>query len=133
MKDKIFVDSNILIYLFSSDNLKKGIAKGLLKKRPNISIQVCNEISNILMKKYKFSPQEVKTILKEILKNTILSQIDNNTIFGALDIKDRYRFSYYDSLILSSAKDLECHILYSEDMQNDQKIGNLTIINPFKN
>jgi len=133
MKDKIFVDSNILIYLFGSDNLKKEIAKGLLKKRPNISIQVCNEISNILMKKYKFSPQEVKTILKEILKNTILSQIDNNTIFGALDIKDRYRFSYYDSLILSSAKDLECHILYSEDMQNDQKIGNLTIINPFKN
>jgi len=132
MRDKIFVDSNILIYLFGNDNIKKEISKELLKKKPNISIQVCNEVSNILMKKYKFLPQEVKNILQEILKNTTLSIIDNNTIFGALDIKDRYGFSYYDSLILSSAKDLECNILYSEDMQNNQKIGNLTIINPFK-
>jgi len=133
MKDNIFLDTNILIYLFSNDILKKEISKELLRKKPNISIQVCNEVSNILMKKYKFSPQEVKNILKEILKNTTLNQIDNNTIFDALDIKDRYNFSYYDSLILSSAKNLDCNILYSEDMQNNQQIDNLTIINPFKN
>jgi predicted nucleic acid-binding protein len=133
MKDNIFLDTNILIYLFSNDILKKEISKELLRKKPNISIQVCNEVSNILMKKYKFSPQEVKNILKEILKNTTLNQIDNNTIFDALDIKDRYNFSYYDSLILSSAKNLDCNILYSENMQNNQQIDNLTIINPFKN
>ena len=50
----------------------------------------------------------------------------------ACDIRDKYNISYYDSLILSSAIDSKCNILYSEDMQHNQKIETLTIINPFK-
>jgi predicted nucleic acid-binding protein len=102
-----------------------------LVSNSNISIQVCNEVSNILIKKYKFKESEVKEILKEILKNTKLSQIDENTIFQALDIKGRYSFSYYDSLILSSAISSNSNILYSEDMQHNQTIKDLKIINPF--
>ena len=50
----------------------------------------------------------------------------------ACDIRDEYNISYYDSLILSSAINLKCSILYSEDMQHNQKIENLTIVNPFE-
>ena len=112
--------------------LKKNIAKKLLLNSPTISIQVCNEISNILLKKYDFSEIEVKEILQQILKNVNLYKIEQETIFKALDIKNRYHFSYYDSLIISSAIKSNCNILYSEDMQHNQQIENLKIINPFK-
>jgi len=49
----------------------------------------------------------------------------------ALKIKERFGFQYYDSLILATALAYECSILYSEDMQNGQKIKTLQIINPF--
>ncbi len=49
----------------------------------------------------------------------------------ACDIRNTYNISYYDSLILSSAMDSRCDILYNEDMQHNQKIENLIIINPF--
>ena len=132
MKDKVFIDTNILIYLFSNDIYKKDMAKELLINNPTISIQVCNEISNILLKKYNFNEIEVKEILQQILKNVNLYKIEQKTIFKALDIKNRYHFSYYDSLIISSAVKSNCNILYSEDMQHNQQIYNLKIINPFK-
>ncbi len=50
----------------------------------------------------------------------------------ACDIREDYNISYYDSLIVSSAIDAKCTILYSEDMQHSLTIDSLTIINPFK-
>jgi predicted nucleic acid-binding protein len=49
----------------------------------------------------------------------------------ALEIKNRWRFSFYDSLIISAALEAKCNILYSEDLQHNQKVGELTIINPY--
>jgi len=48
-----------------------------------------------------------------------------------LDIKGRYRFSFYDSLIIAAALEANCQTLYSEDMQHGQIIETLTIQNPF--
>ncbi len=57
----------------------------------------------------------------------------SETIVVALDIMIRYRFSYWDSLILSAALESSCTILYTEDMQHDRSIENkLTICNPFR-
>jgi predicted nucleic acid-binding protein len=53
------------------------------------------------------------------------SQVDLNAIYG---------FSYYDCLMLSSALDSNCNVIYTEDMNNGQIIdGILKIINPFIN
>jgi predicted nucleic acid-binding protein len=49
----------------------------------------------------------------------------------ALVINNRYQFSYYDSLIIAAALEAEASVLYTEDMQHSQRIGSLTIINPF--
>jgi len=51
-----------------------------------------------------------------------------------LDISERFGFSLYDSMIVSSALEAGCAILYSEDMQSGQNInGQLVITNPFLN
>jgi predicted nucleic acid-binding protein len=49
-----------------------------------------------------------------------------------MKITDYYGFSFYDSLIVASALEMKCDVLYSEDLQNGQQIGKqLTIVNPF--
>ena len=54
------------------------------------------------------------------------------TIFKACDVAKRYKFSFYDSLIIAAALGSNCDVLYSEDLHHNQKIdGVLTIINPF--
>jgi predicted nucleic acid-binding protein len=56
----------------------------------------------------------------------------SDTLRDAIRIADKYGYSLYDSLILSSALAVGCKIVYSEDMQNGQVIdGGLTIVNPF--
>jgi len=50
-------------------------------------------------------------------------------IQNALAIAERYQYSYFDSLIIASALEMECDYLYSEDLQAGQKINNqLTLV-----
>lgn len=54
------------------------------------------------------------------------------TVFGAWKLKEKYKYSYWDSLILSAALENSCSVILSEDMQHEQVIENsLQIMNPF--
>jgi len=44
---------------------------------------------------------------------------------------DQWRYPFYDSLIISAALQGDCATLYTENMQHDQTIKDLTIKNPF--
>ena len=57
---------------------------------------------------------------------------DDELIFRAFVIEDRYRFSWWDSLIIAAAKKGGCRYLLTEDMQHRQNIDGLTIIDPFQ-
>jgi predicted nucleic acid-binding protein len=50
---------------------------------------------------------------------------------AAVDLSRSYGFNIYDSLILAAAEQAGCSTVYSEDMQHGQRIGQLTIVNPF--
>ncbi|MFW5990363.1 MAG: PIN domain-containing protein [Campylobacterales bacterium] len=132
MSAKVFTDTNILIYLFDKSEKKKDIAKKVLNNIPIISVQICNELSNILLKKFMFDEKDVKLIINRIVESSSFYQIDQYTVSKALDIREKYKFSYYDSLVIASAINSKSKILYSEDMQHKQNIETLTILNPFK-
>lgn len=51
--------------------------------------------------------------------------------YKSIDIMKRWQFSFYDSLIIAAAIQADCNVLFSEDLQHQQKIHSLTIINPF--
>ncbi|MFN4146065.1 MAG: hypothetical protein ACK4GN_09600, partial [Runella sp.] len=55
------------------------------------------------------------------------------TLCKALDIHLLYQYSFYDSLILASALECGCEVLYSEDLNHGQTLEGLQIINPFLN
>ena len=70
----------------------------------------------------------------EDINNNILYTNSIETIKKAYFIANKYKFSFYDSLIVAAALECNCKILYSEDLQHKQVIEkSLTIINPFNN
>lgn len=137
MNDKVFLDTNIIIYSYSEDEIEKcEIANKLLEENEKniiISTQVINELSNTLFRKFKLSSAEVKLVVIELNNNFTISNFTFKTQLKAIELKNRYNLQFYDSMILATALENKCNILYSEDMQNGQVIDHkLTIINPFK-
>ncbi len=136
MKDKVFVDTNILIYTYSEDELlKKSFANKIFIDYADdliISTQVINELTNILFKKFKLSSEDIENVILEVDNLLPIVSFDIKTQIKAIRIKNKYKFQFYDALIIAAALENGCRILFSEDMQHLQVIDNtLTIINPF--
>ena len=100
-----------------------------------ISNQVINEFIVVASQKIE-NPIPLSRIRKnlEFLRTSLnIHTIDFETSLKAINIKLKYNFSFWDSLIIASALENNCSILYSEDMQHGQVIeDNLKIINPFE-
>lgn len=133
MKDKSFIDTNIFLYAFSTkDNDKQLIAQKIILKESAISVQVVNETSNNLLKKLNFNEDQIKKFINSSYTRYEIIDFSKEILTTASDIRRKYKYSYYDSLIISAALIGDCDILFSEDMQHSQIIENrLTIINPF--
>jgi predicted nucleic acid-binding protein len=134
MRDNVFIDTNIFVYLYSEDeSAKQSVALNILEKLNCItSTQVLNEFCSVCLKKLKIPNHIVQLAVEEIIENCEICFIDMEVIKKALMINDKYDYSYYDSLILASAVFNDCKYLYSEDMQHNQLIeGTLKIVNPF--
>jgi predicted nucleic acid-binding protein len=96
-----------------------------------ISTQVLSEFTNVCYKK-NLLESGISLYIKQLSENFNVCLIYKATILKAIQIKETYNYSYYDSLIIASALQANCQILYTEDMQHNQLIENsLTIINPF--
>ena len=135
MKDRVFFDSNIIIYSYScTESDKSAIANELIFSLDEVivSTQVINEVTNILYKKFKLDTSSIRNAVLEIDNNFRIVGFSLKTQLKALEIKDKYKLQYYDSLILATALENGCTVLYSEDMQHNQIIENkLKIVNPF--
>lgn len=96
-----------------------------------VSNQVISEISVNLLRKAKIDENSLQSIIQSFYqKYQVIPLLENNFI-SASNLRVRYQFSYWDSLIVSIALQEKCSILYSEDLNHQQKINDLTIINPF--
>jgi predicted nucleic acid-binding protein len=136
MHDRVFIDTNVLLYVYSEDEPEKQkVAEELLLSygdRAIISTQVINEFTNILFKKYKMSAVEVSNAVAEVDTFFPIISFSIATQKNAIKIKEKYQFQYYDSLIIATALEKNCTTLFSEDMQNGQLIEKrLKIVNPF--
>ena len=133
MKDSIFLDSNIFLYAFSTKDLtKQKIASSLVVKPMTISTQVINEVSNNLLKKLNFSNNDIAHFVEDCYVKYSVIDFTKNIFIKASELREKYNFSYYDSLIVSSALLSHCSTLYSEDMHHGLVVEKqLTIINPF--
>jgi predicted nucleic acid-binding protein len=132
MLAKKFIDTNIIIYALGQNSPKAHIAAPLFVDSPVISTQVLSETANVASKRLAQSASEIRKLISSLETICRVEIISLVTIHTALEIRERYNFSWYDSLIVASALEAECDILYSEDMQNGQVINDsLRIVNPF--
>jgi len=134
MNANIFFDTNVILYSYSIVNDQKSlISKNLIgSTKAFISTQVLQEMCNVLIKKFNLDMTSISNALLELELNFDVRINTTDTIRNALKMRFKYQYSYYDSLIISSALENKCSILYSEDLHHNQKIENtLTIINPF--
>ena len=132
--DRDFIDTNILAYAFSLDEPQKmNVAMGVLNSGTvMISRQVLREYVNIAFKKMKMQPSEIIKRVNEITCALEVADETDELLKNAIRLKEKYGYSYYDSLIIASALTANCKYLYSEDMRHGQTIeGKLTIVNPF--
>lgn len=132
MRADFFIDSNIALYSVGLPSVKRDVARGLIKQCPCISTQVVMETVNVLIRKFKFEKSDAFENVVAIIERAELKIITGSTLLKAFEIAVTYKLSHWDSLVIATALEANCTILYSEDMQHNQTIeGTLKIVNPF--
>jgi predicted nucleic acid-binding protein len=134
-----FIDTNVFIYSLErlderkADKADRLIETGIATGNAYISFQVVQECLNTAIRKaaIPLTTDEMKMYLNSVLTPLYRVQPSRKLYEAALDIQGRFLFSFYDSLIIAAALEVNCKILFSEDMQHGQKIEGLTIENPF--
>jgi predicted nucleic acid-binding protein len=127
---KPFLDTNVLLYLLST-GAKADQAEALLAVGGVVSVQVLNEFVSVASRKLKMKWPEIREVLTTVRAICKVIPVTLEIHETGLAIAERYGFSFYDSLILAAAKQAQCRIVYSEDMQNGQVVQGVTIRNPF--
>ena len=133
MSDRVFLDTNILVYALGQRDDRTPTADALLASGGVVSVQVLNELASVASRKLRMSWADVTAALADI---KILCPspipITVETHDAALLLAARHGYHIYDALIVAAALEGECSILYSEDLHAGHVIdGRLTIRNPF--
>ena len=136
MTDRIFVDSNVWVYLFTDDkNIKNRAASEYIKKNAEtnrliISYQVLNEVCCVLKKK-KYTEPEIRIVAGDMIGLCEVCGYSEEIIYLASELRDMYSLSYWDSHIAASGLASQCSVLTSEDMQDGLIINKMVIKNLF--
>ena len=127
-----FYDTNIVLYLVSSETAKADTAEALIADGGHVSVQVLNEFASVATRKIGMSWAGVADVLGVVREVCQVHPLSIDTHDRARAIAERYGFAFYDALIIAAALLADCGILYSEDLQSGQKIEEqLTVRNPF--
>ncbi|MGH6680080.1 MAG: PIN domain-containing protein [Bradyrhizobium sp.] len=126
-----FFDSNILIYAYSTD-VRRDRALAAIADGGVISAQVLNEFTNVLRNKQKQDWPVIEAAVESVRFGfPDIVPLTADTHAAALGLAREHGFAFYDALVVASAIEAGCDILYTEDMQHGRIIGGITIVNPF--
>ena len=139
MKDKIFLDTNIIVYAHDrSSGYKYEAAREILdylwaSREGLISVQILQEFFVCVTQKIP-KPliwKKAKAIV-EYLSTWDVVDNDKYITLKAIDLQEKYRFSFWDSLVVQAAIQGGASVLLSEDLPDDQLVQGVRIVNPFK-
>jgi predicted nucleic acid-binding protein len=97
-----------------------------------VRTQVVNEVCINLLKKAQCSEQHVQQLIEAFYAKYRVVELRSALLLKASASREQYAFSFWDSLIVSSALHIEAAVLYSEDIQDGLMVENrMCIMNPF--
>jgi len=140
MSDRVFLDTNIFVYASDrSDRTKARQAESLIvdaiaARNGVVSYQVEQEFINLALKRFAkpMTVMDAERYVANIFQPLLSVHSSQTLFFLALRTQERYRISWYDSLIVAAAIEADCSILYSEDLQHGQRFESTRVKNPFR-
>ena len=138
MTVKAFVDTNVLVYAHDrAAGAKHDRARRLVEELWNdgtgvISVQVLQELYVNVRRKSIFpvSEEEAKQLVEEYLTWNLVVN-DGPAVLSAIALGQRHQLSFWDALVVVAANKAGASVLYTEDLNDGQKFGELQIVNPF--
>lgn len=132
-----FVDSNVLVYAHTADESSKHARARILLTRliqesaGALSFQTLAEFYNAATRKVGLSHKFAMAALHD-LAHIPTHQPALQDIARAGELQTRHRISFWDAMIVNSAIEMDCSVLWTEDLNDGQKFGNLVVRNPFR-
>lgn len=131
-----FVDTNILLYAGSNapdDQAKRQVARQVLSQ-PGIgfSAQVLQEFYSaaVTKQRLKMTHDDAVAVLQSLAGFPVWP-VTRELVLEAIAAKQRFGISYWDAAILTAAKQMGCHTVYSEDLNDGQDYDGVRVVNPF--
>jgi predicted nucleic acid-binding protein len=139
VKERFFLDTNVLVYTFDStapgkQRIAQALVSRALKERSGIiSWQVIQEFLNVALRKFAppMSSLEAQTYLQRVLMPLCEVFPDSSLYSEALSIAEKTGWAFYDALVIASAVAGKCVALYREDLQSGRVVSGVEIRNPF--
>jgi predicted nucleic acid-binding protein len=139
MSGRFFLDTNVFVYSFDESVPKKAsralelIREAIETGRGIVSYQVAQEFFHVALRRFAhpMAVAEAEQYLSAIFRPLMTVHSSPALLAQALQLSNRFRLSWYDSLIVAGAIEGECTLLYSEDFQHGQRFESLRIVNPF--
>src|SRR5437016_7098895 len=139
MNGKFFLDTNIFVCSFDRTSPAKAkratelIREAVDRSKGVVSYQVVQEFVNVALRRFgpPMTLAEAEQYLGTIFRPLLAINSSQVLYAEALRLSGRYRFSWYDALIVAGAVEAQCSVLYTEDLQHGQRFGSLQIENPF--
>lgn len=137
MSAPVFVDTNVLIYAIDQADPEKQVAAALWRaelwksRRGRVSFQVLHEFFVKVTQKWPDSRESARAEVRDLLawQPVVLDAV---VLEQACKIQERYRLSFWDSLIVAAAKVAGCRYLLTEDLQADQDLAGILVVSPFR-
>ena len=138
MSVRVFVDTNVLVYSRDASEPDKQqqamvwMAHLWKSQTGRLSIQVLIEFYSTVTNKLK-PGMDIQSARDDVRSFFVWRPIPVNAdvVQGAWFIQDRFKFTWWDSLIVSAAQIGDCRYLLTEDLQENQMFGDVRVINPF--
>jgi predicted nucleic acid-binding protein len=132
----VFVDTNVLIYaLDDADPAKQRAARSWRdslwrSRRGRISFQVLQEFYVKTTHNLPSARDRARSEIRDLLAWEPVGP-DSQIFEQAWRVQDRYRLSFWDSLIVAAAKSSSCSYLLTEDLQPNQSLDGILVLSPF--
>lgn len=136
MNARSFFDTNVLVYADDgAAPAKQRQALDLLTEHRRtrtgvVSLQVLQEYFVTVTKKLRVEAAVARRKV-ELLAEMDVASHDVSDILAAIDLHRIHKLSFWDALIVRTAKQSGCRVLFSEDMQA-REVDGILVVNPFR-
>ena len=133
---RVFFDTNVIVYTYDEDApSKRDIARMMMKdslvaQTGVVSGQVLGETYVTLTKKLKIPVENAREEIQRLAGFHVV-EISSSLVLRAIEIEEEHQLSYWDSLIIAAAELASCDTVWSEDLNDGQCYGSVTVRNPF--